>query len=172
MTITHDSNFDTPYIICAGLNGAINLGSQSQLTLTSGLYVVDGGSTGVAISLGAQSTLSGSQVAIYIRNGGVNMTAGASVHMTPPASGYWTGILFFQDRNNTSPATLVGGTSQALNGLLYFPRAPLSYSGGSSTQGTNTTLIADTLSLTGNSYISNPATTLVTSNQSGTFLFQ
>ncbi len=178
VTITHSADFNTPYVICAGSSGAINLGSQSRLTLTSGLYVVDGGTTGTAINLGAQSSLSGSGVTLYIRNGGVTMEGGATAQLSPPAGGDWMGVLFFQDRNNTSPATLVGGTSQSLNGLLYFPKAALTYTGGSSSSGsggaagTTTTLVADTLSLQGNSYIANPATTFLTSNQSGTFLFQ
>ena len=41
-----------------------------------------------------------------------------------------------------------------MNGILYFPSANLTYTGGSSTSALNTTIISDKLSLVGNSYIS------------------
>jgi len=74
------------------------------------------------------------------------MSGGATVALTAPSSGDYQGILFFQDRADTTAATLVGGTDQAMNGALYFPAAALSYTGGSSTVATATTIVAKTLS--------------------------
>ncbi len=94
--------------------------------------------------------MTGSGVTIYIKTGGVNMSGGASVSLSAPSSGDWQGILFYQDRNDATGSTLVGGTGQSMNGALYFsPPAPLTYTGGSSTVATATTIISKTLSLCG-----------------------
>jgi hypothetical protein len=163
---SHDSQTITPsgtYVICGG----INLSSHSALTLNSGLYVVKNG-----ISLGGQTSLTGSNVTIYIQSGGVSMAGGATVSMTAPSSGTWQGILFFQDRADTTASNLVGGTAQAMNGVLYFPKAALTFTGGSSTVATATTIVSDTLSLVGNSYINASATTAYTGNTGGVSLIE
>jgi hypothetical protein len=53
--------------------GGITLGSHQELTLSPGIYYVENG-----IDLGAQTTVNGSGVTIYIRSGGVNMSVGRS----------------------------------------------------------------------------------------------
>jgi hypothetical protein len=85
------------------------------------------------------------------------MAGGATVNLSASTSGPYQGVLIYQDRQDTSSANLSGGASQIMNGVLYFPSAPLSYSGGSSTSATATTLVSKTLSLTGNSYIQQAA---------------
>jgi len=151
----------TPYVIC----GDISLGAQSSLTLNAGLYVVTG-----SISLGAQTSLtsaSGAGVTIYLPNGGVSMAGGATVSLNAPSSGTWQGILFYQRRGNTSAASLVGGTGETMNGVLYFPSAALTYTGNSGTSASATTIVADTLSLVGTSSITASAITQFTGNVGG-----
>jgi hypothetical protein len=163
---SHDSQAITPsgtYVICGG----INLSSHSSLTLNPGVYVVQNG-----ISLGGQTTLTGSSVTIYIQSGGVTMAGGATVSLSAPSSGTWQGILFYQDRADTTASNLVGGTGQAMNGVLYFPSASLTYTGGSSTVATATTIVSDTLNLVGNSYINASATTAYTGNSGGVSLIE
>jgi hypothetical protein len=146
----HQSQTISPGVYCGG----ISLSAQSSLTLNPGLYIVQNG-----LSMGGQTTISGSGVTIYIKTGGVSMAGGATVNLTAPSSGTWQGILFFQDRADTTASALVGGTAQLFNGALYFPSASLTYTGGSSTSATATTIVSDTLSLVGNSYISAAAST-------------
>jgi hypothetical protein len=151
----------TPYVIC----GDINLGAQSSLTLNSGLYVVTGN-----ISLGAQTSLTssaGAGVTIYLPNGGVTMAGGATVSLNAPSTGDWQGILFYQRRGNTTAASLVGGTGETMNGVLYFPSAALTYTGNSGTAASATTIVADTLSLVGTSSITASALTAYTGNVGG-----
>ena len=147
----------------------ISLGAQSTLTLNPGVYIVDSSS---GINLGAQTTMSGTGVTIYIKQGGVSMSGGATVSLTAPTSGAWQGILFYQDRADSTASTLVGGTGQLMNGVLYFPKANLTYTGGSSTNATATTIVADTLTMVGNSFISASATTQFTGVTGGSFLIE
>jgi hypothetical protein len=159
----HGSATISPGVYCSG----ISLGSHQSLTLNPGLYIIKNG-----IDLGAQTTLTGNGVTIYLQSGGVNMSGGATVGLTAPSSGPWQGVLFFQDRANATASTLVGGTAQTMNGALYFPAAHLTYTGGSSTTATATTIIADTLSMVGNSYIFASANTLFTGNNGGVSLIE
>jgi Flp pilus assembly protein TadG len=158
-----DSVTINPGTYCNG----IVLSSHQQMRLNPGVYYVRNG-----IDLGAQTTLRGSGVTIYLETGGVNMSGGATVDLTAPTSGYYQGILFFQARNNTTASTLVGGTGQLMNGVLYFPAANLTYTGGSSTNATQTTIVADTLSMVGNSYISAASTTQFTGSTGGAYLIE
>jgi hypothetical protein len=82
------------------------------------------------------------------------------------------GILFYERRGNTTASTLVGGTNQQMNGVLYFPSAHLTYTGGSGTVATATTLVADTLSLVGNSFINAAATSAYTGNVGGVAMIE
>jgi hypothetical protein len=160
-----DKKTISPGVYCSGLQA----GSQSELTLSPGIYVVKNG-----INIGGQATMTGTGVTIYIQSGGVSMAGGASVSLSAPTSGTWQGILFYQDRTNTSDSTLVGGTGQLMNGLLYFPDAHLTYTGGSnvSTQATAATIVSKTLSMVGNSYIQAAAVTQFTGVAGGAFLIE
>lgn len=165
----HGNRTINPGVYCEG----IFLDSHQTLNLRPGLYIVKNG-----INLAAQSILNSlpGGVTFYIESGGVNMAGGAEVTLTAPSSGPWQGILFFQNRNPMPnvASTLVGGTTQSLNGALYFPSAHLTYTGGSemSTEGTATTVIANTISLVGNSYIANASTTSFSGNQGGVVLVE
>ena len=108
--------------------------------------------------------------AIYLADGGVTMAGGATANLSAPTSGTWQGILFFQARGDTTASTLVGGTSQSLAGTIYFPSAALTFTGGSNTNATNTTIVADTLSLVGNSWINAAASTNFVGTVAGVFL--
>ena len=100
------------------------------------------------------------------------MSGGASVNLTAPSSGAWQGILFYQDRADTTGSTLVGGTNQLMNGVVYFPSAHLNYTGGSSVNATQTTIVSDTLTMVGNSTISAAASSQFTGVTGGAFLIE
>jgi hypothetical protein len=166
---SHDKQTIDPGTYCGG----ISLGAQSQLKLNPGVYVLKASSpTGWALDLGAQTTLTGTGVSIYIQSGGVNMSGGASVSLTAPSSGSWQGILFYQDRSDTVASTLVGQADQLMNGVLYFPKANLTYTGGSATNATATTIVADTVTMVGHSWISAAAVTQFTGVTGGSFLIE
>jgi len=128
--------------------GLISLGSHSTLNLNPGTYVLEGG-----ISVGGQATLSGSLVTLYIQGGSFSVAGGGSVNLTAPLSGTYQGISVFQSRTDTNAMSLVGGTTQFINGAVYVPAAGLSYTGGASGKSLSTLLITNTLTFVGNSHI-------------------
>jgi hypothetical protein len=160
---SHDTRTISPGVYCSGFN----VGSQSALTLNPGVYVVKNG-----VSIGGQASITGTGVTIYIESGGVSMAGGASVSLTAPTTGTWQGILFYQARGNSTESTLVGGTGQLMNGVVYFPSAHLTYTGGTSVTATATTIVTNTLSMVGNSYISAAAVTQFTGTSGGAFLIE
>ena len=98
--------------------GGITLQS-SPVTLNPGIYVIKGG------SLTAQSSpVSGSGVMFYITGNEALTFQSTGGTLSAPTSGTYNGILFFQDPNDTSQAT-IQSSSTDLNGVLYFPSATL-----------------------------------------------
>ncbi len=160
---SHDTATLNPGVICGG----INLSGQSSLTFNPGLYIISGG-----FSASGQVTINGSGVTFYVADGSVNLSGGTTMTLSAPTSGYWQGILFFQARDNFSAASLVGGSSSQLNGVLYFPGAALSFGGGAAGNAWSSTIVSKTLSLVGNTYISDPVTTKFTSGNAGVRLIE
>jgi hypothetical protein len=160
---SHETRTISAGTYCSGWD----LTSHAELNLNPGIYYVRGN-----ITLGAQTTLRGSGVMIYLENGGVTMNGGATVDLTGPTSGYYQGVLMYQARGNTTESVLTGGAGQAMNGVLYFPSAHLTYTGGTSVAATQTTIVADTLSMVGNSYISAASTTQFTGSTGGAFIVE
>jgi Flp pilus assembly protein TadG len=129
--------------------GAINITGHATLTMNPGLYIITTG----GLSVGGQATLNGSGVTIYLQTNSASLSGGAATNLTAPTSGPWQGILFYQDRSDTTSASLVGGSGQLMTGVLYFPSTHIDYTGGNATTAQNVTIISDTLNIVGNSYV-------------------
>ena len=70
--------------------------------------------------------------------------------------GEYRGLAFFQDRNapvinSGSPNKLYGGSNMNITGAIYFPTQRLSFSGGNSSEGTCTRIVAYMIDFTGTS---------------------
>jgi len=130
-----------------GVYNAISITGQSHVTLKPGIYILE---NGLQVTGGA--TVTGSNVLIYIKGGGVSFTGNSSVNFTAPSSGAYKGITIFQARGNTSAASFTGSTGWSLGGALYAPSATVQMTGGSqATSPAAQALIVNQLSLTGGS---------------------
>jgi hypothetical protein len=133
----------------------IDLKGNSSLTLNPGIYIVDGG-----ISVAGNTTLTATGgVMLYIASGSVSMAGGATVDLVGPTSGTYKGFALVQPSSNTNAMSLTGGSTQVLLGVVYAPGAALSFKGGVSLNNGSSTIVANTLTFTGNSYVSQPAAT-------------
>ena len=107
----------------------LQIGNGATVTFRPGMYIING-----AMTVNGGSPVTGAGVSFYFPVGGsLSFSNGASFNFTAPTSGTYNGILFYQNRSNSTTATIEGGTSSAFSGILYFPGANLSISGGSST---------------------------------------
>lgn len=146
VTIT-PSSATTPYVFCKGLD------VKGTLKFMPGIYVIDGGT----FNLNATAALSGTGVTfILTSSSGSNyakytMNGSASINLSAPTSGDYSGILMYADRNGPNQVnTLNGNAAATFNGALYFPSSELNFAGNSSSGGSSCTqLIADTIKVTG-----------------------
>jgi Flp pilus assembly protein TadG len=131
--------------------GGIQITGNATVTFNSGTYILAGG----GLSITGNSTISGTGVTFYNTSGAtaagsIDLTGNETANLSAPTSGSLAGILFFQDRSVSSSSTIEGNSSSTFDGVLYFPNAAVNYVGNSSVSG-YTTLIADTISISGNS---------------------
>lgn len=119
-------------------------------TLNPGVYYVSSGS----LSFNPNSNISGTGVTFYLAPGVTfDMNNNATVSLSAPTSGTYSGVLFFSDRSNTSYVKFNGTASSSLTGVIYFPNQQLEYNGNFSGSGGCTQVIAKTVYWTGNANI-------------------
>jgi len=126
---------------------------QNQVTVNGGavvhfgpgLYILKNG-----INVSA-STIQGDGVTLF-NQGTMTVSGGSMIKLTPPATGTYAGITVFQAREDTTEATISGGSESVLGGTFYFPNAQVTLSGGSNIK--LGSLDVSRLSLTGGSSIS------------------
>ncbi|MBV9746983.1 MAG: hypothetical protein JO099_24745 [Acidobacteriia bacterium] len=156
-----------PGVYCGGLT--IGDTGGATFTMAKGVYYIAGG----GFKANSQAIVTGTGVTIYNTSGhnsgvsGCNssfqpftINAQASVTLSAPTSGSLEGILIFQDRTINSPFTntINGGASTLLNGSIYLLHGALSYSGSSGSG--YQILVADTISITGNSAVNSDYSSL------------
>jgi hypothetical protein len=143
----------TTYTMAAGTyimaGGGLTFNSLAKIDATAGVTVYNTSSTG----WGCSSTYTFSPITI---------DGQATVNWKAPTSGSLEGIAIFQDRNQgtaSSQNKIVGGSTTAIDGALYFRNSKLLFSGANSSTG-YMLLVADTITINGNSTIGNNYATL------------
>lgn len=132
----------SPGKYCGGLS------IKDTRTLNSGIYIISGGN----FSLDSSAIVTGTNVMFYLTNGAtLKFNGNATFNLTAPASGTYSGILFFSDRTQSSVSQTFNGTSQSvLTGALYFPTQALTINGDYGGANGCTQVVADTITYSGN----------------------
>jgi hypothetical protein len=164
-TLSGGSATISPGVYCGG----ITVSGGAQLTMNSGVYILNGdpthpGHSPDSFTVSGGSTVTGSGVSIVLTNntgnsndwGAVTISGGTTVTLTPPTSGTMQGVAIYMDRNapllnNHDTANFSGGSSMSITGSLYFPTELVNYCGGSSTASACLQLIARTVNYSGGS---------------------
>jgi hypothetical protein len=123
------------YTPAPGTYCTFQLGNGMSAQLTSGTYIINGGS--FSVQGGSTLTATGGGVLIYLTGGAyVNIANGANVTLQALSSGSYQGVLFYQDRTMTNPTTsnFAGGSTMNLQGSLYFPNSLLTIDNGNQTR--------------------------------------
>jgi hypothetical protein len=110
--------------------GGISASSTANVIMMPGIYYMDAG----GFQFTGQGSLTGAGVMIYNYPGngnsnGIDISAGGAVNLTAPTSGIYKGMLLFQDRTSSVPASISGGANMNLTGTFYFAGALLSVTG-------------------------------------------
>jgi Putative Flp pilus-assembly TadE/G-like len=140
----------SPGTYCGGISFSGNA------TFSSGLYVMDGG----GFNMTGSGTVSGTGVTILLASDaghsykGISINGSGTVTLTAPTSGPYEAMLFIGSRSTASSlgSTITGTTNAQFTGVIYLPKEALTYTGGSNLTG-YTTIISDTLKLTGLTYV-------------------
>jgi len=113
----------------------------------------------------SQATVNGNGVTIILTHAGASagfgtatIAGGATLNLSAPTSGDFSGILFYGDRASSPgplPHMFVGGSTQNLDGVIYFPTTDVQFSGNAGGQTGCTQLIASGITLTGTSTFTN-----------------
>lgn len=107
-----------------GYHGALTAGCYSYLNLNganvtlSGTYVLTGSSNFNG------ATINGTNVTFYVASGATapNFNGDTGASLSPPSSGNYNGVLYYQVPSNTSSPNL-NGSNNSYSGLIYAPGA-------------------------------------------------
>ncbi|MCP5381613.1 MAG: Tad domain-containing protein [Kordiimonadaceae bacterium] len=143
--------------------GGIDFGSQSNVSLDPGVYIMDGGE----LRINAGATISGDGVTIILTGDSpenvatMKVNGGANVTLSAPTSGDYKGVTIYQDRNAdpTGNNDILGGASMIINGAVYFPSQEITYSGGSKAVSTCLQIIGKKVTFNGNAELYNDQST-------------
>jgi Flp pilus assembly protein TadG len=128
----------------------LTISHSPTVTLNPGLYIINGPGT---LDVSGGAVVNGTGVTFYFVNGaGFNITNGAALTLSAPTNGAYSGLLFYQDPNDTASDAFVGGSSGSLNGIFYLPNANLTFANGNSST-FSTDLVVGSLVMTGNAKI-------------------
>jgi hypothetical protein len=120
-----------------------------------GIYVVSGGD----FKINANANITGTDVTIYIKAGtNVSINGNATVHLSAPTSGTYSGMLFFGDRSGTENIAFNGMAASTLTGAIYFANQDISYLGNFSGNGGCTQVVGKTVEWSGSAVINQDCT--------------
>jgi len=152
--------------------GSMNL--SGNVTLPSGIYVLDGGSGGGAdgsLTIGSQAnvTCNGCTFIFTSRTaatnpssiGGIkNINGGARINFTSTSGGTYNGLLMYQDRravlpNGNQSNQINGNSSSTFSGAFYFPSQRVTFNGTSGMTTDCVQMVGWQVTFSGNTNISN-----------------
>lgn len=117
----------SPGTYCGPITIASN---QATVVFKSGLYYLTANSQGQGgITISEAASISGKNVTFYFDSGSINMEGLVPTDLEAPTTGTYTGILFFQNRTDSTPMTLIGDTGSKFQGAVYALNAPLTVLG-------------------------------------------
>ena len=106
--------------------GTFTSSGSSSLTIGSGLYITTGN-----LSLKGSGALTGTSDTFYTE-GSTTVSGSGSMNLTAPTSGTYNGIVFFESTTNSNPISITGSGGMNLDGIVYAPDAPMTFSGSGS----------------------------------------
>lgn len=134
----------------------VSITTSGTVTFEPGIYIFNGAD----LSVGSHAIVIAEGVMIFFTNGSnsnsFNISSGATWTQTPPTSGTYEGVALYFDRDDDPyNINITGGSNQDITGIIYAPGQDIKYAGGSNAEASDTYIIADEITFTGNSNIAN-----------------
>jgi Flp pilus assembly protein TadG len=133
--------------------GGLKIASSVNVTMNPGTYIVDGG----VFSIGGNANVTGNGVTVILSGqisgtyATAEFTGNGTLTLNAPTTGPYANIAIFQDPNAPSGGTnsIVGSSSQAISGALYFPNQELKFAGNTGGTSPCVLLVANTVNIVG-----------------------
>ena len=148
----------SPGTYCNGLS----VSGAASVTMQPGVYIINQGTFNV--SNGASLTGTGVTIVLTSSTGSnyatANISGDGQVALTAPTSGSTSGIVFLQDRNDSSgqTSTIANSAGASITGAMYFPTQTLDFTGAVANLSPCTQLIAYRISYGGSASFNNNCT--------------
>jgi len=120
-----------PTILQPGIyQGGIQINGLSSVTMTPGVYIMDGG----GFQVNNSALVAGLEVMIYNTQGSypagpIQINSMAKVILTAPQAGTYQGMSLFQNRSLTEPMAITGYGLTTITGVVYGAQAPVNVTG-------------------------------------------
>lgn len=136
---------------------------KGTVSLSPGTYYIDGSS----FSAGSQAVITGTDVTIILTSSSaatnpsqiatLDINGGATINLSSPQSGTYSGVLFYQDRRALDSGTnkVNGNASSGFQGSFYFPSQQLEFSGTAGMTTKCVKMVSRRVTFIGNSKIEN-----------------
>jgi len=133
-----------PGTYCGGLTSI-----GGNIYMQPGTYYFKGGNFDLAVL----SYVYGPGVTLYFDTGSLNITMASYMFLKAPTTGTYSGILYYENRSNTTGMTIAGLAGSYFEGSIYMPAAPLTIGLAAAAtvynNGAYTFLIADSINVIG-----------------------
>jgi Flp pilus assembly protein TadG len=127
-----------PGVYCGGVN--FNSGTYTVTLSGPGNFIFTG-----SVNVGSGVTINGSSgVLLYFKSGTLQLNSNSTADLVAQTTGTYAGVLYFQDRSNSSGLDLDSGTSSVIQGFIYAPDAAVTLNSDSSVSAYNG-VVADTV---------------------------
>ncbi len=143
----------SPGVYC----GNLKINANANVTLQSGTYYISGGD----LTINGNANVTGNGVTIILTGtgsnvGNITVNGTANLDLTAPSSGTYEGILLYQDRDAPTSGNnkINGGSTNTLNGTIYFPNQEIEFSGNSANASSCLRMVARLIEFRGNSGMS------------------
>ena len=138
---------------------SLTVGSNGDaVTLTSGIYVINGGELHFLSGANNASNKGGNGVFFYlVGNASLVIDNGANVNLTASTSGTYAGILVYQVASDTNALSVQGGSNTSFNGAIYAPGAAVTLGNGSNST-IDANIAAQSLTMNGGGTLNSSAT--------------
>jgi Flp pilus assembly protein TadG len=154
--------------------GNVNLGNGGAFTMQPGTYYIQGGNFNIANGV----SLTGSGVTIYIDNtnvsgtsspGTISFQGGTTTTLTPPSSGTYSGIVYYQNRSSSVSPQFGNGATINVKGTFYAPAASLTFNGGTTTNVLSNQMIVKDINISNGATINIPYNSSTVASTAGSF---
>jgi hypothetical protein len=99
-------------------NSQVSFTGNDVVVMTPGIYYFNNG-----FSVSGNASLTGTGVTMYMNGGALSITGNGSVDLSPPTTGDYKGISYFQSHTDTATALIAGNGLYNVTGTVYVPNA-------------------------------------------------